>query len=345
MNIMQINTNNNFIQNSPTKKAANPSFGAFYSIKGTASELDKFIDILRKKDNSFKVLELKNMGSQKLLGFLTNRTVMPAIENFFKSPIIAKDIFDPSKLVYFDPITSEKNEIIKFNRQGLEFFGNIATKNNGKLFEQSTSIVMANFPNAINLKDGIQKLMSVCPTIEHDGTNFKFPIYKLRNLFPFSSENLIMQSKGFFKGKIEGLKGYGAWSIALKTDTDQVLKFSHSPNTPNIVKPYDIPVFSRKEIKPTSNIDRKLFCALEQNGKSWAETKITYEDEQKLSNKIAAEGDKYIDDKFEQIAKYNNEPYLVDAGAVPRTLWGESLKNDPINLIFAQPAKLAKIAE
>ena len=290
----------NAIQKAALKPVA-PSFGRIYGLKGTPSELEQINNLLKNKKIYFNALEFLTKGSKKIASILAGGE---------KS----------SEFIYLNPNTGQKNEIKKFQKDGLEFYGNIATDHNGLGLKYSTCIAMVNFSKPLPLKESIQKLYSLGHKIEHNGESFCFPHLRFPEIF--SCEEVIKSCNDFIGGKIKGLKGYGCNSMAFTTDSDKVFKVSFEPNTPEIPKIYDIPVFDRKKIENPSG--KNLFCVLEKNGKSWVETKITPEDEESLLAKIQSCGDMSWDYGVEQIAKIENKPFLVDAAsAETRKLWGE----------------------
>lgn len=310
------------IADSASIKSANPYFGAYYGLRGTPSELNQIIDSMSKTRAKFQIFELLNNGSKKMIGVLTENTHAPAnLKSPFQYPIEAEDILDSTKLVYFNPITSIKREIKKFQKNGLEFIGNVSTQGDGILLEYMTDINIVNFPVPMSLRESIQKLSSLGSKINNNGESFGFHGVNISRVF--SNEKLIEKCQRLVNSKIQGLKGSGQSSIAFLTDSNKVFKASISPNTPEILKNYDVPVFDRKQIsKLDKNEFPKLYCVMQKNGRSWVEEKIMPADEEKLLKKIFENGDSPDDYYIEQIAKIDGEPYLIDSPAVTRDIWG-----------------------
>lgn len=315
----------------PAEKHAEPSFGHFYGLKGTPSELEQMTNLFKKKKMDFNIVEILTNGSKKIIGILTggeksSKDANKLLQNRPSRIIDVEKFLNPENLIYINPDTGQKNEIKKFQKDGLEFYGNVATDKNGNWLKYSSSIAMINFPKPLSLKESIQKLSSLEFKIENKEDNFCFP--HSRFLETFSCNEVIKNCEDFIGGKIQGLKGYGCHSIAFATDLDKVFKVSFSPNTPIVPRIYDIQVFDKIKIPNPSNAKNKnLFSVLEKNGKSWVETKITPEDENSLLATIKSCGDMpneygLWDFGVEQIAKIGNQPYLVDAPtSEARKLW------------------------
>ena len=323
-------------------KQAKPSFCGIYGLRGTLSEIEQATALMQKQKIDFNIMDFLNEGSRKVVGVLTNDDkkdfgmAKDKLQNTPKSITNLEEIFDTSKIMYFNFNFGGKNEIKKFQKDNLEIYANIVTNSRGVIEDVNSRLRSINFAKPMNLKDSLEKLLSLraesgfAKNLGFEGEGFRFVIDRFGSFLDYNQE--LKTCDDFLGHKILGMKGYGGYSIAFHSEENDVFKMSFEPNTPEIPAGYDMPVIRREAVKLVNPQGQNtyrghIFCVLQENGKSWVENKITFDDEVRLLKKIQDSNGKTTDFGAHQIAKVDDEPFLVDSQCIlNRELWGSDLK-------------------
>jgi hypothetical protein len=299
----------------------NISFSGVYSLKGTSKEIAQAYEIIVAKNAKNEVLTdfLDISANEDCRIVFTDddiwqkrntRNLMYQIKyNFI---ILAKDLLDPLRLKFFNPVKGacEKRISIDINDMKVKCI----QKNDNKRIKKVYSIV---FNKNMTVPEGFLELIKF---LQRFVQGIKFDLYtpipleELLNIYKYAVDS----SKTLRHLKMKAYTGSGVDNMAIETTDNRILKLSIEPNYPVQPEFFELPILD-KGIINIRNLKRqceKVYYYIQPKGINSDETVITEEMVDLMKNVMRKAGFEPYDMHTGQLVIHNGQVFLADTGCI-----------------------------
>jgi len=305
------------INNTPN----NLSFSGRFIFKGNKQETAGFVRFIKRELNTNENLYKEPLDIYEFQGSTTVLTHLDALQareqnnfaEFIKiNPALnSEHFYDKQKrklfpdIIDFSPAFGTFSKIHPEIRKLTTVFKNICSSNNGKTNSYLCSKI--DFNKKLNLVNAFDVIATECDDLMQDPiiSNHNFEHYK----------EIIKNDDKFKNIKLQGLSGYGAYSLVFNIDNKEALKLSKFPLYPKEFEPFDLPVTNKGYIKNKSGL--LYYCFLPKS-KNLEEVRITKKHSRRVIDEILKHNYILAKDMDEstvrQIVIYKSKPYLCDYG-------------------------------